>query len=391
MPPRWRPCSGRRWSSPTGPSATRRSSCTPTSPTTRRPSPISFAASRAAPTWSWRRVASWASRREASDWSGGTRRSCFVASSPSRASRTWSPASPSSGWSSCGTPSGARPGACSSPRTGRPTRSSTGGPAGTPGGWRRCPSVERHDLRGRPSRVESLGCRPRALGRAREAARHPHRPRAAGADAPARGGAPGGGGLVMKTVAMALALLQGRRRRLPTATVYPFAVGEKLTYTRQARVALARLRHARGGRHRYRARASRRSGFGSGCRARRSSIRSTMCSNRGWERMTSVSRRFVQDFVENDKPKHRTLRDLPRLGLLSRAREGQRRGHTGRSARRCRVLLLRPGHPSRGGQEVRVSTVFPEGEEPGHDRGQQAGKDGAARTDGRWTASCFTR
>src|SRR6185437_1373094 len=42
-----------------------------------------------------------------------------------------------------------------------------------------------------------------------------------------------------------------------------------------------------------------------------------------------------------------------------------------------------PGHAARGGQEVRVQPLFPEGEEPGHDRGLQAGKAGApGRTGG---------
>ena len=77
----------------------------------------------------------------------------------------------------------------------------------------------------------------------------------------------------------------------------------------------------------------------------------------GQHRANFTSRRFVQDFVENDKPKHRRYEIFPDSGFY---RESDKAGkdttlrHARRAARRRGVLLLRSDHSARGRQEVRL-------------------------------------
>ena len=65
----------------------------------------------------------------------------------------------------------------------------------------------------------------------------------------------------------------------------------------------------------------------------------------------------------------------------------QPRGPAGRRG----LLLFRPDHAARSGQEVRVRPVLPEGEEPGHHRGGEARDGWSCPTGARCSAWCSTR
>lgn len=118
----------------------------------------------------------------------------------------------------------------------------------------------------------------------------------------------------MKTVAMALALLQGGGGS-PDSTVYPFAVGEKLTYTAKlgllslgsGTLEVASKDSVRGiETFRFRFRLQGKTVF--------YSLDDVLESWVGTHDF--ASRRFVQDFVENDKPKHRTFEIFPDSGFF---------------------------------------------------------------------------
>lgn len=118
----------------------------------------------------------------------------------------------------------------------------------------------------------------------------------------------------MKTVAMALALLQGGGAS-PDSTVYPFAVGEKLTYTAKlgllslgsGTLEVASKDSVRGVEtFRFRFRLQGKTVFYS-----LDDVLESWVGTHDFE-----SRRFVQDFVENDKPKHRTFEIFPDSGFF---------------------------------------------------------------------------
>jgi hypothetical protein len=118
----------------------------------------------------------------------------------------------------------------------------------------------------------------------------------------------------MKTVAMALALLQGGGAS-PDSTVYPFAVGEKLMYTAKlglislgsGTLEVASKDSVRGVEtFRFRFRLQGKTVFYS-----LDDVLESWVGTHDFE-----SRRFVQDFVENDKPKHRTFEIFPDSGFF---------------------------------------------------------------------------
>lgn len=118
----------------------------------------------------------------------------------------------------------------------------------------------------------------------------------------------------MKTVALAVALLQGGGAP-SDSTAYPFAVGEKLTYTAKlglislgsGTLEVAEKDSVRGiETFRFRFRLQGKTVFYS-----LDDVLESWVGTRDFE-----SRRFVQDFVENDKPRHRTFEIFPDSGFF---------------------------------------------------------------------------
>jgi uncharacterized protein DUF3108 len=118
----------------------------------------------------------------------------------------------------------------------------------------------------------------------------------------------------MKTLALALVVLQGAGGP-PAPTKYPFAVGEKLTYTAKLGILslgsgtleVAGLDSVRGAEtFRFRFRLQGKTVF--------YSLDDVLESWVGTADFNS--RRFVQDFVENDKPKKRTFEIFPDSGFF---------------------------------------------------------------------------
>ena len=182
-----------------------------------------------------------------------------------------------------------------------------------------------------------------------------------------------------------------RDPRPPRTPDYPWAVGETLTYS--AKLGMLTLGS---GTLRWRAidtvRGTESSASGSGCRARRSfySLDDVLESCVGTE--IFESRRFVQDFIENDKPKHRRVRDLSRLRLLPRGRARHRPYATPADPLDdAAFFYFVRVTPLEVGKKYVYRPLLPEREEPGHHRGDEAREDGAARRQRGATAWCSTR
>src|SRR6188768_4111767 len=151
-----------------------------------------------------------------------------------------------------------------------------------------------------------------ALARPRPAPRRADS--AAGRGPHSRGPAPGRGGvLVIRPVALLLTLLQGAPA--PRAPDYPFAVGETLTYSAklgmltlgQGMLQVAAIDSVRGREtFRFRFRLTGKTVFYS-----MDDVLESWVSTGSFE-----SHRFVQDFNENDKPKHRTYEIFPDSGFF---------------------------------------------------------------------------
>ncbi len=123
----------------------------------------------------------------------------------------------------------------------------------------------------------------------------------------------------------------------PAAPVvsYPFAVGEKLSYCAKLGMLTLGLRHARGCLDRYGARGRELPLPLPACRARPCFTRWTTCWSPGSAPSDLSSRRFVQDFVENDKTYKRQYEIYPDSGFF---RE-HGRDQTLRPRRRSRSMM----------------------------------------------------
>ena len=187
------------------------------------------------------------------------------------------------------------------------------------------------------------------------------------------------------------AVARCRQRRRPShraPSTIPFAVGEKLTLQRQAGHADAGLGHAARWPRSTPCRGRREpSGSGSGSRARRSSTRWTTCWSPGSAPTTFAVPPVRAGFRRERQAEPPAIRDLSRTPGSS--------GSGGRD-----TTLATPADPLDDaaffyfvrvtplevGKTVHLPPVLPEGQEPGHDRGGQAGEDGAARRAARWIA-----
>ena len=327
-----------------------------------RPFPTSSGASRAAPISSWPRAGSRARPLAPARWSAATRRRCCGAWSRCPACGTWSPASRPSGWWRSETRSGASRSGCSS---------TDGWAANAELYWRAgrysrrvetVTSVERHDLRSRPSRAEAWSTLAGAVGRApdrcgpRRSRRARSSPRPGGKSRPRRSRlerAPADD----RAAAGAAPSAPQAARLTAAAPVPAYPVGRRrdADLLRQARDAVARLGTLEVARiDTVRGTESFRFRFRLQGKTIIYSLDDVLESCVGTHDL--ISRRFVQDFVENDKPTNRRYEIFPDSGFYREEGQPEHAAHAGRAARRCGVLLFRAGDAARGRQEVHLST-----------------------------------
>ena len=288
-----------------------------------------------------------------------TRRRCCAAWCRCRACETSSPASPPSGWWPSATRSGARPDRLlRDRRLGGQRRALLAGRPLCPAGRDRGLGRAARPAAAGPSRPEPWETATRPLGGPPRAAR------LAGAAAGARARAPGARPRPRRSrrdapLLLALALLQARARarRRPRRRL---SVGRRArsspTAPSSGMLSLG-VGHARGGAASTPCAGSESFRFRFRLQGKTIvySLDDVLESYVGTHDL--ISRRFVQDFVENDKPTQPAVRDLSRLGLLPEQGKPEHPAVAGRPARRRGVLLLRAGDAARGGQEVHLSTA----------------------------------
>ena len=103
------------------------------------------------------------------------------------------------------------------------------------------------------------------------------------------------------------------------------------------------------------------------------------------------SRRFVQDFVENDKPNQRQYEIYPDSGFFREKGSAETQPLAADPLDDAAFFYFVRVTPLEVGQEVHLRPVLPEGQEPGDHRGDSSGRRWSCPTAARCTAWCCIR